>query len=539
MIIMQKKIIYLIISLLIVLSCILRTLNIKDDLNVIAYCIGGIGIIALLFYINQQYHFICVNFHKSNIRNPKGNANMNNGGKFIVPIDVEDKLSVIQNDKDPSKNVALEVSIALNTNNDKCYIEITSNKKSTIFYSINGTTFSRYYKILDVSYNCKIMAYAESDDQKSEIKTETINIFKIEKPTINLTDGIVNITTETKGCLIFYSIDGSIPSKDSNVFQNPFKVEKSCVIKAIATKENWTDSEVVSQNIKVLPSKKDRIRKFTNEENVIGISYRGDSHIKSETPCQDYHHYFSINKVWNVAIVSDGAGSAKNSSEGSRAVCAAFKYYIENLIKADKELLDGNILDAKTWDIEFKGMVTQFQKDLKKSFVKDTMPFESFAATIILFVFSEKGYMVGHVGDGRAGVKVGGIWKSIISPHKGEEANQTIFSTSKYLGVPNLKMSGIYVPETNVSNEKIDAFVLMSDGCENGAWVTYQRKELPNNDFRIQDVNLPRENSLEKCLEIFKKPLDKRQNDLLDYITESSNAFINEPDDKTILLGRK
>ena len=119
---------------MIVLSCILRTLNIKDYLNVIAYCIGGIGIIALLFYINQQYHFVCVNFHKSNIRNPKGNANMNNGGKFIVPIDVEDKLSVIQNDKEPSKNVALEVSIALNTNNDKCHIEITSNKKSTIFY---------------------------------------------------------------------------------------------------------------------------------------------------------------------------------------------------------------------------------------------------------------------------------------------------------------------------------------------------------------------------------------------------------------------
>ena len=58
--------------------------------------------------------------------------------------------------------------------------------------------------------------------------------------------------------------------------------------------------------------------------------------------------------------------------------------------------------------------------------------------------------------------------------------------------------------------------------------------------FKVgSDVNLPRENSLEKCLEIFKKPLDKRQNDLLDYITESSNAFINEPDDKTILLGRK
>ena len=415
------------------------------------------------------------------------------------------------------------------------------NSNADLYYSIDGDRYKKIISQIQVDFNCKISVFAELNGQKSELIEEIVDAFKVKTPTISISERTICIQTDTNGSQIYYTLDGKEPSKDSSLYKGDFAINKSCTIKAIATKKNWSDSDIVSLQVAITPTKEERVRKFTDEKNVIGLSYRGDSHIRTNSSCQDYHSYEKINDEWSIAIVSDGAGSAKHSDEGSRAVCAAFTYYIRNMIETDETLKSGNLLDAKTWDIEFKGMLSRFQSELKKNLVKPDMPFESFAATIILFVFSSKGYMVAHVGDGRAGVKVNGEWRPIISPHKGEEANQTIFSTSKYFGekyIPNLKMSNVYVPETDCSSFQIEAFVLMSDGCENGAWMTYQRKNLPNGDFRVEDVNLPRSSSLDQCLQIMDLPDETRKNALVDYITESSNAFINEPDDKTIIIGK-
>ena len=416
-----------------------------------------------------------------------------------------------------------------------------NNSNADLYYSIDGDRYKKYISQIQVDFNCKISLFAELNGQKSDVIEEFVEAFKVKTPTISISEKTICIQTDTKGSIIYYTLDGKEPSKDSSLYKGVFTINKSCTIKAIAAKEKWNNSDTVSQQVTITPTKEERVRKYTDEKNVVGLSYRGDSHIKTNSSCQDYHYFEKINDEWSIAIVSDGAGSAKHSDEGSKAVCAAFTYYIKKMIETEETLKGGNIFDAKTWDIEFKGMLSRFQTELKKNLVKPDMSFESFAATIILFVFSTNGYMVAHVGDGRAGIKVNGEWQSIISPHKGEEANQTIFSTSKYFGekyIPNLKMSNVYVPETNCSNICIEAFVLMSDGCENGAWMTYQRKNLSNGDFRVEDVNLPRSSSLDQCLQIIDLPNETRKKALVDFITESSNAFINEPDDKTILIGK-
>lgn len=418
-----------------------------------------------------------------------------------------------------------------------------NNEKASIYYGIDNNSFVKYDGPVILKYNCVVKAYAELVDIKSEILEEHIDLFKVASPKIVQTGRTVIIQSDTSDCQIYYTTDGKNPSVSSSLYKGEFDVKRSCVIKAIATKTKWENSDVVFEQISIVPTKEERVRVFTNESKIIGISYRGDSHIKSDVVCQDYHAFAKLNEVWNMAIVSDGAGSAKHSDEGSRAVCNVFKFYTEELIKSNDTLKNGEIFDEKTWDIEFRGMLLRFQNELKKQLeqksVNKEYPFESFAATIILILYSKYGYMVAHVGDGRAGVKINGHWKSVITPHKGEEANQTIFSTAKYFQErPNLKMSNIYVPETHVERQQIEAFVLMSDGCENGAWVTYQRKELSNGDFRVEDVNQPRNNILDNCMALIDVPANDRQHLIIEFITESSKAFQNEPDDKTILIGK-
>jgi len=51
---------------------------------------------------------------------------------------------------------------------------------------------------------------------------------------------------------------------------------------------------------------------------MIGASILGKAHIENKTPCQDAHGFKLINDYKGIAVVSDGAGSYKNSHLGSR-----------------------------------------------------------------------------------------------------------------------------------------------------------------------------------------------------------------------------
>lgn len=575
---MQNRKLLLIPAVTITAGILLIILASASWLLISGFVVVFVGFLVFVYMLNSLYKFIKIEINMSTKRRKKHNKFKTKTQRmdgFVVPTDVvdvsksvtttsvvvgepnksteENKVAQVQREgevvvgqktsAEENKPQLLVVNLKKKWLESGIYMLIfeCNNSNADLYYSIDGDRYKKNISQIQVDFNCKISVFAELNGLKSEIIEEIVDAFTVETPTISISERRISIQTDTYGSQIYYTLDGRVPSKDSSLYKGDFTINKSCTIKAIAIKKKWNDSDTVTQQVTITPTKEERVRKYTDENNVVGISYRGDSHIKTNNSCQDYHYFEKINEEWSIAIVSDGAGSAKHSDEGSRAVCAAFTYYIKKMIETEETLKDGTILDDKIWDIEFKGMLSRFQTELKKNLVKPDMPFESFAATIILFVFSSKGYMVAHVGDGRAGIKVNGEWQSIISPHKGEEANQTIFSTSKYFGekyIPNLKMSNVYVPETNCSNSHIEAFVLMSDGCENGAWMTYQRKNLSNGDFRVEDVNLPRSSSLDQCLQIIDLPNETRMKALVDFITESSNAFINEPDDKTILIGK-
>lgn len=75
---------------------------------------------------------------------------------------------------------------------------------------------------------------------------------KVEKPVFSPAGGnyadsvIVTITTDTEEALIHYTLDGSEPDEDSNLYTSPIVIDATSVIKARAYKEGWLPSDIVS-----------------------------------------------------------------------------------------------------------------------------------------------------------------------------------------------------------------------------------------------------------------------------------------------------
>lgn len=57
----------------------------------------------------------------------------------------------------------------------------------------------------------------------------------------------ISISTDTEGANIYYTLDGSNPTSGSTQYAVPFSVTETTTVKAIATREGWTDSGIASE----------------------------------------------------------------------------------------------------------------------------------------------------------------------------------------------------------------------------------------------------------------------------------------------------
>jgi uncharacterized repeat protein (TIGR03803 family) len=63
----------------------------------------------------------------------------------------------------------------------------------------------------------------------------------------------VSIIDATKGAVIYYTTDGTVPTADSRKYTVPFKIDKSTIVKAIASAPDDTSSAVVTADYAILP----------------------------------------------------------------------------------------------------------------------------------------------------------------------------------------------------------------------------------------------------------------------------------------------
>lgn len=270
---------------------------------------------------------------------------------------------------------------------------------------------------------------------------------------------------------------------------------------------------------------------------VVGASVIGKSHISMKLPCQDYNKYEYLGDGWGVAVTSDGAGSAKHSEIGSKITVERAVYYFKDVINQKEWIKLRKLPTEAEWQNITFLILKAIRDDIEHFATIKGMEFKSLSATIVVVIHSPIGFLTTHVGDGRAGFKAkDGQWTPLITPHKGEEANQTLFMTSEFWNIPYYVASGVAVPESHVIRCTPQAFTLMSDGCEHTAWLCYQKNEETG---MFYDPNLPFQGFYDPIVEQLYDDVSNEQNKerWSRFISDGDRAFVNEPDDKTMIVG--
>jgi len=270
---------------------------------------------------------------------------------------------------------------------------------------------------------------------------------------------------------------------------------------------------------------------------VVGSSVIGKSHIEGNIPCQDFNHLEKINDLWGIAVCCDGASSAINSHIGSEFVAKEsakiFKsIFLKEQLGENKELPRDNV-----WQELAKVGLYQVKQNLDDFAKSKGYKVESLACTVILAIYSPLGILVTHIGDGRAGfLTQTNEWKPMLTPWKGEEANQTVFITS---AIWNENIIDNYL-ESRIIREQPLAFTLMSDGCEAHS---FECSVFDKETSEWHDPNLPFPKFFNPLVQSLKQMKAKGmteeevQKKWANFLTSGTQSLINEPDDKTLVLG--
>ncbi len=301
-----------------------------------------------------------------------------------------------------------------------------------------------------------------------------------------------------------------------------------------------TDNAESLNSLDCTGSKDDSVNQYTevinSEIRVFGVSLIGRSHIATNDKCQDYHRYSDLGYGWHIFLLSDGAGSAKESHRGSKIVCEAGLKLIERTL-SKLEWQETNYVPSETeWNIEFTAICRKLKQYMEEQIdmLDEDVKTKDFNATLEVLIVTPHSMLSGHIGDGRMGYQsVDNSWHSIMTPHKGEEKNQTLFVLNPWdkNRVPAYKIKGIYVPETRVINEHPKAIMLLSDGCENFSWNCTQYSEYGE----TLDINTPYVefwNDLRSELSIDSNLKDS----FVKFVETYNEGCLKETDDRTMIF---
>lgn len=141
---------------------------------------------------------------------------------------------------------------------------------ATIYYTLNDTdTEVEYTAPLTFTETTTIYAFAEKDGLRSAVVSATYTITDMEivaTPTISPNGGDfetsveVTLACETADAAIHYTTDGTDPTAESTLYDVPFALNASAIVKAIAVKENMQNSAIAEAT-------------FTKVEPVVAVNY--------------------------------------------------------------------------------------------------------------------------------------------------------------------------------------------------------------------------------------------------------------------------
>lgn len=264
----------------------------------------------------------------------------------------------------------------------------------------------------------------------------------------------------------------------------------------------------------------------------------GNLHIREAIPCQDSCIHERFDEHWGIAVVADGAGSAKYSHIGSDFVVRNTLHCFQQALKEVNWDSADALPTEEAWRrIALQNLQIVTQRLRQFAAAKD-YKFADLACTVIAVLYAPFGICTVHIGDGRAGYSDTEGWHSLIKPYNGAEANETVFITSNIWTEEGVKE----FIETRVVEAPIQAFVLLSDGCERSS---FEVNVFDEEAQKYYDPNRPYAKFFEpnlKGLRMLKKEGKSQEaiNTLWEgFLKEGTNQFKHETDDKTMVLGAR
>jgi hypothetical protein len=262
-------------------------------------------------------------------------------------------------------------------------------------------------------------------------------------------------------------------------------------------------------------------------------SVAGLGHVQNALPCQDSHCVRALGGGWQIAVVSDGAGSAAYSELGSDFVARNIAHELAELWAAQNWTA---LPTPQTWSGQAKNAFSATRKRLETYAENNGYTLKDLACTAIATIYSPAGAMAAHIGDGRGTWRnESGQWLPLFTPFRGQEVNETVFITSD---IWQLDTIDNYF-SSHVVAEKITAIAISTDGCERG---TFLVNVFDEERQKYKDPNLPFvpffEPNRKGLLQLQKE--DKSQAEINEiwqqFLTDGHKQFKHETDDKTLIL---
>ena len=235
-----------------------------------------------------------------------------------------------------------------------------------------------------------------------------------------------------------------------------------------------------------------------------------------------------------------GQASCENSHVGSEHVILSANRHFSHLIEKQNLHKLKKKLTLKKWHSSAKKTLKSIRNDLETLSIQG-YNLESLSCTLIVIVQLKNKLLITHIGDGRAGYcNLKGEWKAMLTPHKGGYSNETVFITS------NIWQDDILLDkyiESNIIDEKLKAFCLLTDGCENASFECYKvdaQSSIP------VDVNRPFKDFFHDNINVHIPNLVKAQksqpelNDIWKtFLKNGNDSLKNETDDKSMIIALK
>lgn len=181
---------------------------------------------------------------------------------------------------------------------------------------------------------------------------------------------------------------------------------------------------------------------------VFGASVVGKSHLDKGLPCQDAHAHANVGESL-VAVVCDGAGSARHSELGAQFVANTLAQALARRLEqgaAIAQLHDGMLMDC----------MAQVRGALEELADNHGALLDDYATTVVGVVMGPSVGVFFHLGDGVGVAQLENGSELISLPANGEYANETYFLSGERWR-DQLRL--LPIPRG------VRGLVLMSDGC--------------------------------------------------------------------------